>query len=151
MITQGKESPLCGPTALANAYELATGKRISLKKAIDACVETAIKTDEYSLQRGADALGLVSSTLTTHHRRAAREWSTKVPAGILCVYGWSHWVTIHGMGDAEYDRKKVIWFDPESKRPEVLTWRRLDNRWKLPAEDQDARTWTYYGIEVWAP
>lgn len=143
MITQGRGSDLCGPTSLVNAFEL-LGKRFSLRKVSEACGEIVDGTDEYCLLRGADALGFIASTYGTHSIKAAWEWVRKIRAGILCVDSWGHWVTVHGLGDA------VLVFDPAEKRAEVLSWRRLNRRWKLPPNEQNhPRDWTYFGIGVY--
>lgn len=142
MYTQGKDSALCGPTALANAIEL-LGKRVTRKAAIEACGETIDGTDEHCIARGADALGFVAHSTGTHFRKAAWNWARTVRAGIICADNWEHWVTVHGLGDC------VLVFDPESRAPEVLSRIRLERRWRLAPEFQGKRShWTYFGIAI---
>lgn len=142
MITQGKESPLCGPTALVNAFEL-LGKKHTLTKVIEACGETVGGSDEFTLMRAADELGFVCHQIGTHRSKAAWEWVREVRSAVLCIDSWSHWVTVHGLKD------RVLVIDPEKKMPHVMGWRALRNRWELSAAEQSRpRDWSFFGIAL---
>lgn len=127
----------CGPFALKHALVM-LGKIVDEKHAARiAGTHWWAGTDEIKLARAARAYDCEMKVVRrTSSLRARRELLLALKKGhpcLLCVDGWSHWITVVGA-----ERGNLIYID-SSCAPVVRvdTWRRLKKRWVYHEVDTD--------------
>jgi hypothetical protein len=130
----------CGPFALKHALVMlgvpASERTISRL----AGTHWWYGTDEIQLARAAKEYHCDLLTIRRHDAQRARRDLTKylrrgIPA-LLCVYEWSHWVTV-----VKAESNKFILLDSQDKA--VLTirsWRELKNAWVFHQPDEHDRS-----------
>lgn len=97
-------------------------------------------TDDIQLTRAAHAFRCDLQMIRRHDAdRARRELSSYLRRGIpslLCVYGWSHWVTA-----VKAESGKFILLDSKDKAVlTILTWNQLKERWVYYERDEHDRS-----------
>jgi hypothetical protein len=127
----------CGPFALKHAL-------IGLGIFADenditkiARTRSAYGTDEVQLQRAARVYHCDMLVIRRHNaERARQELNTYLRKGIpslLCVYEWSHWVTV-----VKAEGSKYIVLDSRDKAVlSILTWGELKSRWVYKEQDEE--------------
>ncbi len=130
----------CGPFALKHA--LVTMGRLTHEKDIEKVAHPHwwSGTDEVKLAKAARHFGYDLSLVRRRQQDLARvslqQYLTRKVPVLLCVDGWSHWITAVAM-----QNDRFVYLD--SKEEPVLkycAWPQLRNRWKYQEVDQD----TYY-------
>jgi hypothetical protein len=126
----------CGPFALKHAL-LALGKLVD-EKAIARIAGTNwwYGTDEIQLGKASHRFDTELLMIRRHDPEEARkELNDYLRRGIpslLCVYDWSHWVTV-----VKVERGKYILLDSKDKAVlTILTWSQLKNVWVYPEQDE---------------
>ena len=145
----------CGPTALANAFEV-HHRRVGLRGLRHVCGTTeALGTDEDGLKR---ALALYAGGWDEHagdDPRAARAWlDASLAAGrpaVLCVDRWQHWVTAVGAIGGQY-----VVYDParETGGTYALRFSALRRRWEAARRvrrEGGAPGVRFYALSVGSP
>jgi hypothetical protein len=143
----------CGPFALKYAL-IMLGKFVHEKQVSRiAGTHWWVGTDEIKLSKAAKAYDCEMKIIRrTDPLRARRELLTALKQGrpsLLCVDGWSHWITAVGT-----ERGKFICID-STDAPVVCvhTWESLKNRWvyKQPDQDDPDQLKTIYDLHVIIP
>jgi hypothetical protein len=143
----------CGPFALKHALimlgRIVSEQELSRKAGTHWCAGT----NEIQLARAARAyncsLKVIRRTNALHAKRELlRELKRRHPV-LLCVDGWSHWITVVGA-----ERNRFVTIDSHDE-PVVCvdSWKALKKRWvyKEKSEDRPGETETLYDLHPLIP
>ncbi len=132
----------CGPFALKHAL-LALGKPVD-EKAISRIAGTNwwYGTDEIQLGRAARHFDTELVMIRRHDpndaRRELLEYLRKGIPSLLCMYDWSHWVTV-----VKAEGGRFILLDSRDKAVlTILTWNQLKKIWVYREKDEQDPTFT---------
>lgn len=139
-------SGYCGITAINNALRC-LGKKVP-EKSIACHISTDIEkhgTNETELKTAIEGVGYTWVEISTNKQEEALLQLDASFPSILCIDGWSHWVTVIGKVGGRY-----IVVDPSRTKANlvengvhVMAPKELVRRWKCWSEPKP-----YYGLQI---